>query len=744
MSDAQNGSAGEWNSMKRYGMGQLGELVTARPRGLAVVIALITIAAAAILSGGIGFNGDLASLLKADTPNYRALQQIEDAFHPFSTDEVIVVESRDLGDADAYAAVREYVTDLQLVDGVAAVMSIFALTGTDGGIDPFLASEEASSLSPADRLDALHARHPLAADMLSQDRSMTLIVLMAEQDSVASETQLTGEALAEISELAAGYANHFSITIAGIGAIHRSIEAALKSDLLLLATVATCICIIVALIVFRSWRSALICAIPPVTGTVWFFAFAIGFDIRIDTITTIIPVLLIIVGFADAVHLHFAWLRIRTAGVDPRIAIRRAFAGTAPACFLTSLTTGIACLGTGLAGSPSLNAFAWAGFTGMFIQLAAVLTIAPLLTLWLGAQTESEVIKPPLGFSTLACAALHVARRPLPIVLLTGALFAGLVIAHLQLTNGFRLSEHLQEDGELRQLETRLVDKGLVSGQLFVRVDDADGKTGFGLPDAARLEAAIRAIWPEKGTEFAKNLFPAPDQIDNLSAKDQPILRRFIARDKNSYLLPVPIDLSMTSNEIVARSGEITERLGQAGLADATDISGLPLLSAVEVPVMIDDLRIGFFVALVLVMVVLVHATGSLRLGLISLAPNLTPILGVEAWLWATGQQLSMTAAVALTIAFGIAVDDSIHVLNRFQLGRADGIATAMDNAIRDTTPPIAASTFLLIAGLAVTQVSSLPSAAVFGQMVTAALIAALFASLFMLPAHIEVFARKK
>ncbi|MBL4645993.1 MAG: MMPL family transporter, partial [Rhizobiales bacterium] len=187
-----------------------------------------------------------------------------------------------------------------------------------------------------------------------------------------------------------------------------------------------------------------------------------------------------------------------------------------------------------------------------------------------------------------------------------------------------------------------------------------------------------------------------------------------------------------------------TDNLNAAGFGGKFEIAGMSLLSAVEVPQMIKDLQLGFYAALGLVMLVLMVATGSIALGLLSLIPNLIPILGVETWLYISGQQLTMTAAVALTIAFGIAVDDTIHFLNSYQQARARDPSTSIAIAIREVVSPITTSTLLLVGGLIVTQISALPSVAIFGQLVAASLVLALFASIFLLPAFVEPFNRAK
>jgi uncharacterized protein len=723
--------------MKRFGMDLVGVAIMRHNRLVLAACILVTVASAYLLANGLQFNGNVADVLKADTPDYRKLSDVERRFHPFSTDEILVVEAEDLGNPETFTALEDLVSELHLVSGVDAAVSIFTLPGEGNEAGPYLASGRAGRLSPAQRLDHLVRSQPLARDILSGDRTTTVIVLMIAQPVDGQSTGLSEAARDEILALTEAYSQDLHIQLAGIGEIHRSIEQALKRDQRSLTAVSTLLCVLLSLAVFRSWRGSIICGIPPMIGAVWFLGFTALTGMTIDTITTIIPTLLIVVGFSDSVHLYYSLTRARGRGLTGADAIRSAVGETAPACFLTSLTTAFACLGVGLTGSPTLNGFAVAGFAGMIIEFLAVILVLPVLAQLLGPGPEHPRVDRAYRFSALGRAAVGALDYRRSLVAIATGLLVFFWFAQFSLETGFRLSEHLQESGPLRQIELRLADKSLGSGQLFVVVWDADGQKGYQSEDTERLSLAAAAAFPQDVSDIAAGAFPSPAQIDRLKADNHPLLKRYVAQDGLSYLLPVPVTLSANSSEILAKADAIRNRLEEAGLGDQIDIVGLPLLSATEVPRMIGDLRSGFYVALGLIASVLLYSTGSVLLGLLSLVPNLIPILGVEAWLWISGQQLSMTAAVALTIAFGIAVDNSIHFLNRYQRSRLEGDADAVAVAIRDTVSPMTASTLLLAVGLSVTQASSLPTVAVFGQMVAAALVLALFANLFVMPAFL-------
>ena len=93
--------------------------------------------------------------------------------------------------------------------------------------------------------------------------------------------------------------------------------------------------------------------------------------------------------------------------------------------------------------------------------------------------------------------------------------------------------------------------------------------------------------------------------------------------------------------------------------------------------------------AILIVMISIMVIVRSVRVGLAFLLPNLIPILTVEAYFWLIDRPLNMTAVVALTIAFGIAVDNSIHLLNRFRLARKTAPDAGDERAMTEASAPL-------------------------------------------------------
>jgi predicted RND superfamily exporter protein len=105
-----------------------------------------------------------------------------------------------------------------------------------------------------------------------------------------------------------------------------------------------------------------------------------------------------------------------------------------------------------------------------------------------------------------------------------------------------------------------------------------------------------------------------------------------------------------------------------ATLGDASyAVTGRTLLAARSMSALITSMGTSYVIALIVITPLMVLLIGDLRLGLISMVPNLLPVifvLGVMGWL---GLPLDASNMVIGSIIIGLAVDDTIHFLQRFR-----------------------------------------------------------------------------
>ena len=162
----------------------------------------------------------------------------------------------------------------------------------------------------------------------------------------------------------------------------------------------------------------------------------------------------------------------------------------------------------------------------------------------------------------------------------------------------------------------------------------------------------------------------------------------------------------------------------------------LPLLAESHKTIM-RDLIVSFGSSLLLIGVVLVVGLRSVRLGLVSILPNLFPIVLVFGALGWLGRSIDVGTMMTASVGLGIAVDGTVHYLTWFLRGVNAGLSrhAAILDAYRHCATAMLRSSAICGGGLAVYGASSFLPAARFGWIICALLLTALVGDLLLLPA---------
>ncbi|MCX7744908.1 MAG: MMPL family transporter [Flavobacteriales bacterium] len=150
----------------------------------------------------------------------------------------------------------------------------------------------------------------------------------------------------------------------------------------------------------------------------------------------------------------------------------------------------------------------------------------------------------------------------------------------------------------------------------------------------------------------------------------------------------------------------------------------------------------GLSLAFVIVSVLFGMLFRSWRMILIALIPNIFPLLIIAGWMGFMDINLKVSSSIIFTIAFGIAVDDTIHFLSRFriELDKGKSKLYALKRSYLSTGKAIFLTTLVLCMGFAGMISSSFQSVFVIGMLTTLTLITALFFDLLLLPFLIITF----
>jgi predicted RND superfamily exporter protein len=168
-------------------------------------------------------------------------------------------------------------------------------------------------------------------------------------------------------------------------------------------------------------------------------------------------------------------------------------------------------------------------------------------------------------------------------------------------------------------------------------------------------------------------------------------------------------------------------------------VTGLSAIAARNSASMIAQLTESLTIEMVLVAALIGIAFRSVFVMLVAILPGLFPIVVSGALLWWLSEGLQFASIVALTVAFGLGLDATIHYLNRMRLENRveEDPAEGVKRATVLVGPALILTSIVLACGLAVTVFSDLPSLRLFGWLSAFTLIAALIGDLLILPATV-------
>lgn len=158
---------------------------------------------------------------------------------------------------------------------------------------------------------------------------------------------------------------------------------------------------------------------------------------------------------------------------------------------------------------------------------------------------------------------------------------------------------------------------------------------------------------------------------------------------------------------------------------------------------MVKNLTISLVIAIIVIAIIMALLFRSTRMVLISLLPNLIPLLftgGVMGWF---GIPLKPSTILVFSIAFGISVDDTIHFLAKYRQElkmQSWNIRVSVLNAVRETGVSMMYTSIVLFFGFGIFGLSEFDGTKALGVLVSVTLLVAMFTNLLVLPSLLLSF----
>ncbi len=739
-----------------FGLERIGLAALRLPVLASLVLMVVTLIALAGLPR-LGFSGANVDILRDGSQELADYDELLDSFRNFNNDAIVLIRSDNLATVEGLETYRDMHFEFQFDDRVESVLSLYSLVQYDksaGGWKSALPARYDDDGQVKALLDRLKTEIPNSQSLFSP--TSAVIVLYAKPGAV-QDASVT-ETMAHFTKIAKTFEKPgFTITLAGQPAIRADLISSIGGDLARLLPIAVLFCAIISFAIFRSPLPVLITGAAPVVSAAWMLG-AMGLTGNdLNFLTAILPVLVIVVVFADALHLYMKWEAfMRERGPESRSAgdaIAETVRQVGPACILSAITTAAALFSLAFAGNHGLVQMGVIGGLAVLASLLAVLTITPLAIHWAVHIGHAPKAGAARDFAALSKPALGLLAHPARYVLASLVLLAAGLYAHVNVDSRFQLADYLASHSEIAEGE-RFIDEAYPgSTPLFVMVDLDPQKSMLDEANVQRFDAVLAAIgrvFPSSAfyslADFRSEISKGGGEIREEDIDELPsyLTSRFISADRKKALITIFSSANLSASEMSALLDRLRSEIDETGQGADVTVTGFPVLSAVVAPRLMDNLRFSLLGTIVVSIVLIGFAARSWRLGLACLVPNLLPIVCVELILWATGTPLNLSVTVALTVAFGLAVNDSIHLTNQYMMERArKGPHEALSLALKHTLPAMASTTLILAGGLVITLFSALPVISLFSAVMILTLLFAILFDAFQLPVHILTLERR-
>ncbi len=491
-----------------------------------------------------------------------------------------------------------------------------------------------------------------------------------------------------------------------------------------------------------------------------------------------LPSFLLAVGIAHSVHVLSVFYQ-RLDGGDPAArAIERTLAHAGPPVAMTGLTTAVGLvgfLGTSLAPIADFGLLAIAG-VGLTLIYTLALLPALLVTLPQRARPASEQARQDSALlrALAACGALAV-RAPRRIAALAALLIAVSTVGALGIrfemdpmtwlpaSHPQRLATYWIDDrlGGTTSLEVVIdtgVENGLYEPATLRRVEALESRVRAYRDEGVRLGRTLSVLDIARETHQALNE-NRPDHYDIAPTRALLGQELFLFENSGSddledvvdsqfrwarFTLRAPQGDSVALAAFVERAARDFEQLLGPGI-DAS-FTGQLHLQARGMEATVSSMVRSYAVAFALITPLMMLLIGNVRAGLVSMVPNLIPVVMTLAVLAAADVAIDIFTLQVGCIAIGLAVDDTIHLIHGFrrELERSGDPVEAIHATLRVTGRALLFTSLVLISGFLVFGLSSMNSLRYFGFATALAIGTAFLLDVLVTPALLLLVTRRR
>lgn len=753
-----------------------------RPVRSTVVLALLLFAAVMQLPQ-LKIDTSIGTLLGHESPAFKAYQSFTEHFgHDVYV--LVTVSADDVLSPESLHQLRSLHEDVQAsLPHAKRVTSLINVPHPrkregrvvlSGAMNPWPTSDQEWQ----QRQQEILTYRPYQDFLVNQQRNFTVLVVQLDREVREGDQRRpisTADYAAVVAVLKPIVQRHsseaFSLQVTGNAANDAAIQKAFMNDLILLGLCSFAFGVLLIWVLLRRFVAIMLPVMVIISTVVSCFALMALIGQPLQLAATILPSFIVGVGVADAVHVMNAYYRRLDKVADRRLAFSEALDEAAKPIMMTTFTTAVGLLSLSLVQIKVLTNFGL--IASLATILACIFTIVFSALLLAGSRQVDGLRKQaPLVHSEFIAVLIRrcvaVTGRHSGKVILSTVL-AGIVC--LQALPGLKLSHDAldwvpQDWTEVQGME--LIDKNFGSASAFEVVIDsgkADGVLDPGFIAALR-QLSARIAQPDMLEVFSSSR--SIDQyLQEISrAMDGRVINYdehqngddLIWRDLRFFQIGMPesfsslvsqdyryVRLTVTASRAWSMEHTTPVRLLRQATSSQKEFESVAITGFI--PILRDTLDViisgafrSFVLSMLAIAALLVLFFGSVKVGVLSMLPNVMPVILVMTAVSVSGVALDMLTIMVGTLIIGVVVDDTIHFISCFRNAISSGMspAAACEHTLSTSGHAMLVTTFVLAGAFSVMWLSELQNLNLFAMLSSSILLLGLLADYLLMPAIMQ------
>ncbi|MBK8055448.1 MAG: MMPL family transporter [Saprospiraceae bacterium] len=485
---------------------------------------------------------------------------------------------------------------------------------------------------------------------------------------------------------------------------------------------------------------------------------------ELSVISALFPVIMLIVGSSDVIHIFSKYVDELNKGNDQKHAMRITIREIGAATFMTSFTTAIGFASLATSKLLTIQQFGLHAAVGVII---AFVTVILFTTSALSYFNKDKIIRSQnhdRRWSSLMEWIVSINMTKATIIFKTSfVLIIIFILGTSMISTNYRLEDNLPRGAKVTQ-SFQFFEKNYAGFRPLEFAITAKGQHLADdyevLKEVNKLEEKIRSTGIIRSSISLATLYKSINKMNSgnqdstysfpKTKEEYENSKRLVQRMKNddaNILLSTDKTKTRISSRVTDIGADNIKKLGEE--LDTWSLQHLDT-SLIEVKrtgtgLILDknsvyvtsSLLKGLGFSIFIISLFMGWIFRSFKMVIIALIPNLLPLLLAAAILGFFHIDLEAGISVMFTIIFGIAVDDSIHILARYRICKSNGMNTnaAVRVSLMETGKAVIITTIVLFFGFFAMIFSVNPPTFTIGLLISVTLLGALICDLFLLPA---------